>query len=100
MASNAQTKQDNVKVCFTSKRLRTAPTHGVKCDVYQPDIHTLNIALTQTRRTEMTRKKLQKAKVWRDEVVDLLLSLGQRFLVCCSKLLLTVERIFVPEQTC
>lgn len=82
-----------MEVCLPCKRLRTSHTHRVKRDVYQPDVHTFDVRLAEPRGAEMTRQELQQTEMWRNEVVDMLLTFRKCFFVGSSKFLLAVEGV-------
>jgi hypothetical protein len=98
MVCDAQSQKNDMEIRFTSERLRTAHAHRIERDVHHPDVHPLNISLAQSRRTKVARQELQKPKMRRNEIVNLLLAFGERLFIRCSKLLLAVERIFVSSR--
>jgi predicted XRE-type DNA-binding protein len=98
MTRDAQSKQNDMEVRLASQRLRTTNAHRIKRDMHQADVDPFDISVAQPRCTEVAGQKLQKPEVGRDEIVNLLLALRQCFLVCCSELLLAVERIFMSSR--
>ena len=62
----------------------------------QTNVHALEVRLAESRSAEVTREELHQTKMRCNEVVDLLLVLGESFFVSSSKFLLSVEWVRVP----
>lgn len=88
-----------MKVRLPCQRLLTPPrAHRIKRNMQQPNIYTLDIRLTKSRRTKVARQELQQTKVRRNQVINMLLALRQRRFIRGGEFLLAVEGVGVAKR--
>lgn len=80
---------------FTSKRVTATVPQGGESNTHQSVEDTASMGVAQPRSVEMTRQELDESEVGRYQVMNLLLTLGDRAFVSRSKLLFNIKWVEV-----